>query len=50
MGARFNLPSWTTYAPDAYAFVEASRGYANLVIAPTSNYSSRIFAGLLLQY
>ena len=50
VGARFNLPSWTSYAPDGYAFVEASEGYTNLVIAPTSNYSSRVFAGLLLQY
>lgn len=50
VGLRFNMPSWANDAPDAYAFVEASRGYVDQVIAPTSNYSSRIFAGLLIQH
>jgi hemolysin activation/secretion protein len=50
VGARFNVPSWSTYAADTYAFIEASRGYVDQVIAPTPNYSSRIFAGVLLQY
>jgi hemolysin activation/secretion protein len=49
-GARFNLPGWTEYMPDAYAFVEASRGYVNLVTAPTPRESSRVFGGVLLQY
>ncbi|MGA8613490.1 MAG: ShlB/FhaC/HecB family hemolysin secretion/activation protein, partial [Xanthobacteraceae bacterium] len=50
LGARFNVPSWTPDAANTYAFVEASRGYVNQVIAPMPNYSSRIFAGALIQY
>jgi hemolysin activation/secretion protein len=50
VGTRFNVPSWNPDAANTYAFVEASRGYANLVIAPMPNYSSRIFAGILIQY
>jgi len=50
VGARFNVPSWADYAADTYAFIEASRDYANQVIAPTPNYSSRVFAGILVQY
>jgi hemolysin activation/secretion protein len=50
IGTRFNLPSWANYAADTYAFVEASRGYVNQVIAPMPNDSSRIFAGVLVQY
>jgi hemolysin activation/secretion protein len=50
LGVRFNVPSWTPAAADTYAFVETSRGYVNQVIAPMPNYSSRIFAGLLIQY
>jgi hypothetical protein len=50
VGARFNIPSWTPDAADTYAFIEASRGYVDQVIAPMSNYSSRIFAGILIQY
>ena len=50
LGARFNVPSWTPDAADSYAFVEASRGYVDQVIAPMPNYSSRIFAGVLIQY
>jgi hemolysin activation/secretion protein len=50
LGTRFNLPSWANNAPDTYAFVEWSRGYANQVIAPTPNWSSRTFAGILVQY
>ncbi|MBV8837829.1 MAG: hypothetical protein JO000_14925, partial [Alphaproteobacteria bacterium] len=50
IGVRFNLPGVTDYMPDSYAFVEASNGYTNLVTAPATNHSSRIFAGLLLQY
>jgi hemolysin activation/secretion protein len=50
LGTRFNVPSWTPDAPDTYAFVEASNGYVNQVIAPMTNYSSRIFAGVVVQY
>jgi hemolysin activation/secretion protein len=50
IGTRFNLPSWADYAADTYAFVEASRGYVNLVVPPMPTYSSRIFAGILVQY
>ncbi len=50
LGTRFNVPSWTPDAPDTYAFVEASNGYAAPVIAPMTNNSSRIFAGILVQY
>lgn len=50
IGARFNVPSWSDNAPDGYAFIEASRGYVVPVLAPTSNYSSRIFVGFLEQY
>ena len=50
LGLRFNLPSWADNAPDTYAFIEASRGYVDRVIAPTSNNSSRIFAGISVQY
>ena len=50
LGARFNVPSWTPDAPDSYAFVEASNGYVNQVIAPMTNNNSRIFAGFLVQY
>lgn len=50
IGARLNLPSWADYAPDGYAFVEASRGYAVPVLVGTPNFSSRIFAGFLVQY
>jgi hemolysin activation/secretion protein len=50
LGARFNVPSWTLEAPDTYAFVEASNGYINQVIAPMTNNSSRIFAGIVVQY
>jgi hemolysin activation/secretion protein len=50
VGLRFNMPSWTNDAPDAYAFVEASRGYVDRVLAPMSNNTSRIFAGILVQY
>jgi hemolysin activation/secretion protein len=50
LGTRFNVPSWTPDAPDTYAFVEASNGYVNQVIAPMTNNSSRIFAGIVVQY
>jgi hemolysin activation/secretion protein len=50
LGARFNVPSWSPDAPDTYAFVEASNGYVNQVIAPMTNNSSRIFTGILVQY
>jgi hemolysin activation/secretion protein len=50
VGLRFNMPSWANDAPDAYAFVEASRTYEDHVIAPMSNFGSRIFAGFLVQY
>jgi hemolysin activation/secretion protein len=50
LGARFNIPSWTPDAHDTYAFVEASNGYAGPVITPMTNNSSRIFAGILVQY
>jgi hemolysin activation/secretion protein len=50
LGTRFNLPSWAADAPDTYAFVEASNGYVNQVIAPMTNNSTRIFAGILVQY
>jgi len=50
IGTRFNVPSWTADAPDTYAFVEASNGYVGPVIAPMTNNSSRIFAGILVQY
>jgi hemolysin activation/secretion protein len=50
VGTRLNIPSWSPYAADTYAFVEASRGYVNQVFAPTPNDSSRIFAGILVQY
>ncbi|HTV27055.1 MAG TPA: ShlB/FhaC/HecB family hemolysin secretion/activation protein [Xanthobacteraceae bacterium] len=50
IGTRFNVPSWTADAPDTYAFVEASNGYVDPVIAPMTNNSSRIFAGILVQH
>jgi hemolysin activation/secretion protein len=50
VGTRFNVPSWADYAADTYAFIEASRGYVDRVIAPTPNDSSRIFVGLMVQY
>jgi hemolysin activation/secretion protein len=50
VGTRFNVPSWTSDAPDTYAFVEASNGYVDQVIAPMTNNSSRIFAGIFVQY
>ncbi len=50
LGTRFNVPSWTPDAPDTYAFVEASNGYVNQAIAPMTNNSSRIFAGVVVQY
>jgi hemolysin activation/secretion protein len=50
LGTRFNVPSWNPDAPDTYAFVEASNGYVNQVIAPMTNNSSRIFAGVVVQY
>jgi hypothetical protein len=50
IGTRFNLPAWADYAFDSYAFVEASRGYVVPAVLGTPNYSSRVFAGLLLQY
>jgi hypothetical protein len=50
LGTRFNVPSWAPDAPDTYAFVEASNGYVDQVIAPMTNNSSRIFAGILVQY
>jgi hemolysin activation/secretion protein len=50
LGTRFNVPSWTPDAPDTYAFVEASNGYVDQVIAPMTNYSTRIFAGVVVQY
>ncbi|MBV8841135.1 MAG: ShlB/FhaC/HecB family hemolysin secretion/activation protein [Alphaproteobacteria bacterium] len=50
IGMRFNLPGFADYMPDSYAFVEASNGYTNLAVLPATQHSSRIFAGLLLQY
>ena len=50
LGTRFNVPSWTPDTPDTYAFVEASNGYVDQVIAPMTNHSSRIFAGVVVQY
>ncbi len=50
VGMRFNLPGFADYMPDSYAFVEASNGYTNLAVLPATQHSSRIFAGLLLQY
>ena len=50
VGTRFNVPSWAPDAADTYAFIEASRGYINQVITPTPNYTSRLFAGILMQY
>jgi hypothetical protein len=50
IGTRLNVPSWAPNAADTYAFIEASRGYVNQVIAPLPNDSSRIFSGILAQY
>jgi hemolysin activation/secretion protein len=50
IGTRFNLPSWAYQIADTYGFVEASNGYVNQVIAPMTAHSSRIFAGILVQY
>jgi hemolysin activation/secretion protein len=50
IGTRFNVPSWSPDAPDTYAFVEASNGYVGQVIAPMTSNTTRIFAGILVQY
>jgi len=50
VGMRFNLPGFADYMPDSYAFVEASNGYLTNPVLPLTNHSSRIFAGLLVQY
>ena len=50
VGTRVNIPSWAPNAADTYGFVEWSQGYINQVIAPMQNRTSRVFAGILVQY